>query len=312
MMPRVTGFTVSCCCEASFCLSDVCFCGNPNFKQTTTASALTIREEKKKLNSVNFKSVGYDITKLHNSLDHYRDSVAMLDVNSGVSDQDYMMSILDAYKTQTNEKWQLHVTNLESKIASGDITDSEDLKEKGKAYADTLKGTGEWKAPRQNSSNTTERSGNQSHTTNRGNGNSRSQEGGSGDGDKIRKFKNKHERWKFDKSKGTNGKYDKDGKTYFWCTGPGHHGIPMWVVHKPDDCTNNFSTRGGRGGSSAHTTEREGGGGHNTSQPSRGANRRKKQNFQAEAKKLIQEASGDNGDDFAELVQKLTKAAFDS
>ena len=39
----------------------------------------------------------------------------------------------------------------------------------------------------------------------------------------------------------------KDGKTYHRCTGPGHHGIPMWVVHQPGGCSSNAQRAGGGG-----------------------------------------------------------------
>ena len=28
-----------------------------------------------------------------------------------------------------------------------------------------------------------------------------------------------------------------NGKEYHWCTGPGHNGIRMWVIHEPGTCT---------------------------------------------------------------------------
>ena len=43
-------------------------------------------------------------------------------------------------------------------------------------------------------------------------------------------------KWKFDKSLSTTGTLDKNGKTYHWCTGPGHKGKAMWTIHKPQTC----------------------------------------------------------------------------
>ena len=57
----------------------------------------------------------------------------------------------------------------------------------------------------------------------------------------IEKFKNKHPDWKFDKSLGQNGKYERNEKTYHWCTGPGHFKVGMWAVHKAGACTGNAS-----------------------------------------------------------------------
>ena len=45
----------------------------------------------------------------------------------------------------------------------------------------------------------------------------------------------------------------KNGKTYWWCPGPGHNGKPLWACHKPGTCTKNAGQprqdkSGGKGG----------------------------------------------------------------
>ena len=43
--------------------------------------------------------------------------------------------------------------------------------------------------------------------------------------------------WKTNRSITQSNKYKKNDKTYKWCTGPGHKGIGMWVLHEPGSCT---------------------------------------------------------------------------
>ena len=43
-------------------------------------------------------------------------------------------------------------------------------------------------------------------------------------------------KWKFDRTLSSGTTLEKNGKTYHWCTGPGHKGIPMWTIHKPNTC----------------------------------------------------------------------------
>ncbi len=54
--------------------------------------------------------------------------------------------------------------------------------------------------------------------------------------------KRKAPKWKYDRSASTTNELKKNGKTYRWCTGPGHRNVPMrvapnWVAPEPDQCT---------------------------------------------------------------------------
>ena len=53
----------------------------------------------------------------------------------------------------------------------------------------------------------------------------------------LDKFKEKHDAWKFSRRSGQT-TLDKNGKTWNWCTGPGHFGLGMWVAHEPSTGTN--------------------------------------------------------------------------
>ena len=65
-------------------------------------------------------------------------------------------------------------------------------------------------------------------------------------------------KWKLDRSLSKSTKYERNEKTYHWCTGPGHQGTGMWVIHEPGTCTSNNSTNNrsnNRDTSSSSTTK---------------------------------------------------------
>lgn len=51
------------------------------------------------------------------------------------------------------------------------------------------------------------------------------------------KKESKTAKWKFERSISKTNTYEKNGKKYNWCDGPGHNGKGMWVFHKPGSCT---------------------------------------------------------------------------
>ena len=61
--------------------------------------------------------------------------------------------------------------------------------------------------------------------------------------DAITKLKSKNAAWKFKRSKSTDTTLMKNGKTYHWCTGPGHQKVGMWVIHQPGTCNASTTKR---------------------------------------------------------------------
>ena len=55
-------------------------------------------------------------------------------------------------------------------------------------------------------------------------------------GNQGKKKRKETPQWKFDKTLSAGSTLDKNGKTYHWCKGPGHKGVPMWTIHKPGTC----------------------------------------------------------------------------
>lgn len=61
--------------------------------------------------------------------------------------------------------------------------------------------------------------------------------------------------WKKDRSLSSSTTLKKDNKEYKWCTGPGHGGIGMWVMHVPGSCT---EMRAGTGSNNDHNSGNDG------------------------------------------------------
>ena len=277
---------------------------------TIGSTYLARQNEKTKLETMKFKECGYDITKLHNKMRQTRATVQQL--RGTVSDEDQMANLIRAYRTQDVPEWLQHVNNLESKLATGDITRIAALQEQAATYVALLKSSKKWKAQGSSESSNTR----QAHGTERPQASGGRNSGASSDTSrdaKIERLKQKNASWKFQRNKSPTATYEHNGKTFHWCTGPGHMGVPMWVAHDPSSCTTNFtpggssnsrSSGGGRNsGRESHTSERRSG----TNRPTRA----QRKAFKAETAKLIQEASGDDGEDYSELIEKFTKLAED-
>lgn len=58
--------------------------------------------------------------------------------------------------------------------------------------------------------------------------------------------------WKYDRSLSASATYVRDGKTFKWCTGPGHNKKAMWVSgHEPGKCSADYKGGKAKGGSKA-------------------------------------------------------------
>ena len=53
---------------------------------------------------------------------------------------------------------------------------------------------------------------------------------------------NKKSSWKYNCKLSISDIYEKDDKTYHWCSCPGHGNISMWTIHTPGTCTTDNSS----------------------------------------------------------------------
>ena len=258
-------------------------------QDTHSTNALSTRDHKMALQDVTFRKNGNSIDRVHTTIDGH---IAQINSN-GVEypDDDKIMALLHAYKSFDCPKWLQHITNLESQWSTGTLTESKKVMELAKNYSVTLQRNKEWKTEKPDATAlTTERSNSNNNSSNSG-------------GDKLKQFKARHSAWKFDRSKSNSTTYQAKGKTYHWCTGPGHFGIGMWSLHDPGTCTGgtgnrsqgsaNATGRGGRGRGGSRGSNAGRGNGANTRSIVANA-------LEAHASKL--------GDQYPLLVEQLSEA----
>ena len=139
------------------------------------------------------------------------------------------------------------------------------------------------------------------------------------DGDNVeelkRKFKERHEAWKFTRRSGQT-TLDKNNKTWKWCTGPGHFGLGMWVAHEPSSCTNRNAGRGGRGRGNPPPglgTETAGRGTPPTAAHARGLRTNVARDaFRAHVTSTLQDSNGNFGDDVTPLIDSIVNHMHNS
>ena len=243
-------------------------------------------------------------------------AVSATSANSVVSEEDQILYLFDACKTNKNEKWLQHVTNLESDWSRETLTTAEDLMKKAGTHADAMVRNKEWKPPakEQLTALNAERSSNRrtSGNNNRSNSNSNSNSGGS----RSSRSDNRTPEWKYDRGQSSSTKLTKNGKECHWCTGPGHNGKAMWVIHKAGSCGNGSSDS--NSGNSGSTNEAHSAQGRRSSRSKNSGNNRNggnsrasRSDFKANVAQILDAQGGGFGDDCSDLVDKLAAAACD-
>ena len=172
------------------------------------------------LGSLELKKFGYNIKKLHAKVDRL---VAQLKANKAEPDDlTIMMHLIAAYRTNwMNTQFLQHVSNLESDWSRGVITTSTQLHTQCETHVNTMLRNGNWWAQR---TPKTEPTALVSDATKQPQPSTQDPQNA------ITKLKSKNAAWKFKRSKTTQTTLTKNGKTYHWCTGPGHQKVSMWVI----------------------------------------------------------------------------------
>lgn len=263
-------------------------------KDSHTTTTLATRDYKIDLQKLDFSKFGYNIVKLHGEFDNLLAKIRQS--GKDIDDEDQIIYLLQAYKTNDNKKFRQHVDNQESAWSTGTLTSPKTLKTNIEAYVQTMIRNGEWKKTKevQTTALVVNEEGGKQRQRQRQTGNTPSSE------DAITKFKGKHPAWKFSR-RGNATELTKNNKEYQWCTGPGHHGIGMWVTHDPTSCTGNTRQP------AAHVTE---GGGTGTQQSSKKKVKVTKKQFKALLSEQLQQQNA-FGDDLTELVNQITSRTFE-
>ena len=277
-------------------------------------TCLTARDLKLKLQNLDPADHGTNIKTMHNSFDVTCSRITS--ANDTASDTDKMIYLFEAHKKIDNQKFQINVSLLEAQWSNGTLTTPQALRTQIETHYNTLVATNSWtfakKQPRK-------------RTGKRANAQEGEPTALVSDGDSVeeqkRKFKAKHEAWKFTRSSGQT-TLQKNNKTWRWCTGPGHFGIPMWVAHEPSTCTNKSAGRGGRGrgAPAGNTTAGRGSGAEpagrgvtGTAAHARGLRTNiARDAFRAHVTSSLENLNGSFGDDASSIVDTIVNHMYSS
>ena len=220
-----------------------------------------------------------------------------------LSDDDQIIYLFDTYKKHTHKKWDIHITNVESKWCDGTFTTPRQIRESIEQYYNMLVVNKEWHG-KTSSTTTNNRSSQREKNATALPADDKTS---STDDDKIARFKKKHAAWKFDKSLSNTNKLTKNGKTYIWCKGPGHFGIGMWVLHEKGSCTNAGKPEGQANATDTSRNTNNNTSNTSTSQP------KKKLNHSTFKAMLTEQLTQANtfGDDLTELVNAIASKTFE-
>jgi hypothetical protein len=216
---------------------DIDYDGPMLFKQiiedTFVTTTATTFNTKTNLFSMDLKDYKHNIVEFHEDVTN---KVASLQaVGHSHSDTDLCVGLFKAYATSENAIFKNHIEFLKSEYNEARITSGEALMHKVEAKYDDMLKHKQWKNVKaEDDKNVIALQATLKSLTEV----LKERPKPNPEGYKKQEGKNS---WKFDPSLGTNGSYtrktgDKE-KTYRWCTGPGHGGKPMWVIHEPGTCT---------------------------------------------------------------------------
>ena len=152
---------------------------------------------------------------------------------------DIMIALFRAYQGSTNDEFKNAVMYWKNEWNNGSLTSAEELMVKADDKYDELKKAGKWGKSSDKDEQIIALNARletlQKEVANKGKGPSTSSPSSKSD-----KFL-----WKYDRSLSTSSTYVRDGKTFKWCTGPGHNKKAMWVSgHEPGKCSADY--KGGK------------------------------------------------------------------
>ena len=192
----------------------------------TQASTFAIKE---RFYELSLKKYKWNVSLLNQDV---REKLADLVAAGNASDEtDILISLFRAYKTATNEEFLHSVDYWKNEWASGAFNSAEELMDKAEKKFVELRDLGTW-GKRSDKDDQIIALNAQVEAFKRADNPSGGPNKNKRSGDKK-----KAPRWKYDRSLSSNNELKKNGKTYKWCTGPGHSGTGMWVTHEPGKCT---------------------------------------------------------------------------
>lgn len=153
------------------------------------------------------------------------------------SESDTILSLFRAYGTASNEEFKNAIMYWKNDWSEGKIQTAEQLMLKADGKYDELKRNGTWAKKSQRDEEIIALNAKikllQGNKANKGVSEGNDSKPEAGKDNKIKK----NISWKYDRTLSQGTTLIRSGKTYKWCTGPGHNGVAMWVCkHEPGKC----------------------------------------------------------------------------
>ena len=269
-------------------------------------TCLAARDLKLKLQQLDPADFNCNVESSHASVDSHMARIVAS--NDAASEVDQMIYLFEAYKKIDNDKFQINISMLEVQWSNGTLTTPTALRAQVESHYNTLVSTKSWthtKKPKKGKKTSNPKDGQPTALTADGDEN--------GVAALKKKFKEKHDAWKFKRGSGPATKECK-GKTWHWCTGPGHFGYHMWVAHEPGACTST-GDRGGRGRGTnpgrGNDTAGRGTGATAATTHARGLKTNVSRDaFRAHVTSSLQNANTSFGDDVSSLVDSIVNQLY--
>jgi hypothetical protein len=194
----------------------------------TQASTFAIKE---RFYELSLKKYKWNVQALNQDV---REKLAdLIAAGSAADETDTLISLFRAYKTATNEEFLHAVDYWKNEWNSGSLSSAEQLMDRADKKFVELRDLGTW-GKRSEKDDQIIALTSQVEALKKGGSNGATQAKSSGGNDNKKK---KGPKWKYNRAASTTSELKKNGKTYRWCTGPGHGNVAMWVAHEPGQCT---------------------------------------------------------------------------
>ena len=200
-------------------------------KSTFTATNATTFSIKEKLFNLDMKRYKHNVQALNQ--DVREKMVDLVAAGHRADDTELVINLFRAYNTSTNEDFKTAVAFWRNQWETNEFTDPEVLMEKADEKYTSLRDFGSWG---KKSAKDEQIVALTSQIKSLKDGASSKQKKGTGGGNKGSSDTEHKLSWKKDRSLSTTQELERNDKTYKWCTGPGHGGTAMWVLHDPGTC----------------------------------------------------------------------------
>ncbi len=155
-----------------------------------------------------------------------------------INNDDIMIALFRAYSGSSNEEFKNSVMYWKNEWNGLALTSAEELMVKADGKFDELKKAGTWGKTSEKDEQIVAL--NAKLTT-------LQKEVASSHSQSSPARKQEHYSWKYDRSLSTSEVFNRNGKSYKWCSGPGHNKKPMWVCgHEPGKCVEDYKSKKGR------------------------------------------------------------------